>query len=63
MLCGAIFFLLLYVMLMKSGFEIGIGYWFFMVFLIYEMLEVYEPISHLVAKGLKIFKINYGFLL
>jgi CHASE2 domain-containing sensor protein len=60
MLCGAIFFLLLYVMLMKSGFEIGIGYWFFMVFLIYEMLEVYEPISHLVAKGLKIFKKNYG---
>jgi hypothetical protein len=45
---------------MKSGFEIGIGYWFFMVFLIYEMLEVYEPISHLVAKGLKIFKKNYG---
>jgi CHASE2 domain-containing sensor protein len=50
LLCG-IFFLLLYVMFMKSGIEIGIGYWFFMLFLIYEMLEVYEPVMSLLRNG------------
>lgn len=53
LLFGGIIFLLLYVLLMKSGIEIEIGYWFFMIIIIYEMLEVYHPIMHLIRKGWK----------
>jgi CHASE2 domain-containing sensor protein len=53
LLVGGILFLFLYVILMKKGIEIDLGYWVFMIILIYEMLEVYNPVMRLVEKGKK----------
>jgi len=47
LLVGGILLLFLYVLLMKKGIEIDLGYWVFMIILIYEMLEVYHPLMHL----------------
>jgi hypothetical protein len=51
LLLGGILFLFLYVVLMKKGIEIDLGYWVFMIIIIYEMLEVYHPVMKLVGKG------------
>jgi len=56
LLVGGILFLFLYVILMKKGIEINLGYWVFMIILIYEMLEVYHPVMRLVGKFWRSFK-------
>ncbi len=50
LLLGGISLFLLYVKMMKFGIETPVGYWFFMIVLIYEMLEVYHPVMRLLGK-------------
>jgi CHASE2 domain-containing sensor protein len=53
LLISGILMLFLYVLLMKKGIEIDLGYLVIIILLICGMMELYKPVVHLLIKGWK----------